>query len=141
MTSGPYIQATVNLSELPLTRWQGLGVLAAWAAGAVTVSGLVLGSATRDRRTSRRDTCDPPVELGGLPDVRGRARRMVTGHGLTVCMVTHDPVAASYADRVVFLSDGRIMDQVERPSVQQIAARMASLEPAEPESETEREPC
>jgi len=74
-------------------------------------------------------------------EVLSLLRRMVTGHGLTVCMVTHDPVAASYADRVVFLSDGRIVDQVERPSVQQIAARMASLEPAEPESETEREPC
>ena len=42
MTSGLYIQATVNLSELPLTPWQGLGVLAAWAAGALTVGALVL---------------------------------------------------------------------------------------------------
>ena len=42
MTSGLYIQATVNLSELSLTPWQGLGVLAAWAAGALTVGALVL---------------------------------------------------------------------------------------------------
>ena len=42
MTSGLYVQATVNLSELPLTPWQGLGVLAAWAAGALTVGALVL---------------------------------------------------------------------------------------------------
>jgi ABC-2 type transport system permease protein len=42
MTSGLYIQATVNLSELPLTPWQGLGVLAAWAAGALTAGALVL---------------------------------------------------------------------------------------------------
>ncbi len=42
MTSGLYIQATVNLSELPLTPWQGLGVLAAWAAGALIAGGLVL---------------------------------------------------------------------------------------------------
>ena len=42
MTSGLYIQATVNLRELPLTPWQGLGVLAAWAAGALIAGGLVL---------------------------------------------------------------------------------------------------
>jgi ABC-2 type transport system permease protein len=42
MTSGLYIQATVNLSDLPLTPWQGLGVLAAWAAGALIVGALLL---------------------------------------------------------------------------------------------------
>ena len=42
MTCGLYIQATVNLSDLPLTPWQGLGVLAAWAAGAATIGTLVL---------------------------------------------------------------------------------------------------
>jgi ABC-2 type transport system permease protein len=42
MTSGLYIQATVNLRNLPLTPWQGLGVLAAWAAGALIVGALVL---------------------------------------------------------------------------------------------------
>jgi ABC-2 type transport system permease protein len=42
MTTGLYIQATVNLRDLPLTPWQGLGVLAAWAAGALIVGALVL---------------------------------------------------------------------------------------------------
>jgi ABC-2 type transport system permease protein len=42
MTSGLYIQATVNLGALPLTPWQGLGVLAAWAAGALSIGALVL---------------------------------------------------------------------------------------------------
>jgi ABC-2 type transport system permease protein len=42
MTSGLYIQSTVNLGVLPLTPWQGLGVLAAWAAGALTLGALVL---------------------------------------------------------------------------------------------------
>ncbi len=41
MTAGLYIQATVNLRSLPLTPWQGLGVLALWAAGALTVGALV----------------------------------------------------------------------------------------------------
>ena len=42
MTAGLYIQATTNLRALPLTPWQGLGVLAAWAAGAILAGGLLL---------------------------------------------------------------------------------------------------
>jgi len=42
MTAGLYIQATTNLRTLPLTPWQGLGVLAAWAAGALLAGGLLL---------------------------------------------------------------------------------------------------
>ena len=41
MTALPYIQATANLSSLPLTPWQGLGVLALWAAGALTTGALI----------------------------------------------------------------------------------------------------
>ena len=42
MTAGLYIQATTNLRSLPLTPWQGLGVLAAWAAGAMLAGALLL---------------------------------------------------------------------------------------------------
>ena len=42
MTAGLYIQATVGVRALPLTPWQGLGVLALWAAGALLLAGLVL---------------------------------------------------------------------------------------------------
>jgi ABC-2 type transport system permease protein len=42
MTAGLYIQATVGVRALPLTPWQGLGVLALWAAGALFLGGLVL---------------------------------------------------------------------------------------------------
>jgi len=42
MTAGLYIQDTVDVQALPLTPWQGLGVLALWAAGALTVGALVL---------------------------------------------------------------------------------------------------
>jgi ABC-2 type transport system permease protein len=42
MTAGLYIQATINLRSLPLSPWQGLGVLAAWAAGALLLGGLLL---------------------------------------------------------------------------------------------------
>jgi ABC-2 type transport system permease protein len=41
MTAGLYIQATANLSSLPLTPWEGLGVLALWAAGALILGALV----------------------------------------------------------------------------------------------------
>ena len=43
-------------------------------------------------------------------------------------MVTHDPVAAAYTDRVVFLADGRVVDELRRPDreqVLQIMTRMA----------------
>lgn len=43
----------------------------------------------------------------------------------TTLMVTHDPVAASYADNVVFLADGRIVDQLPRSAPETIAERMA----------------
>jgi ABC-2 type transport system permease protein len=42
MTSGLDIQATANIRTLPLSPWQGLGVLAAWAAGALLLAGLTL---------------------------------------------------------------------------------------------------
>jgi len=42
MTAGLYIQATVGVQSLPLTPWQGLGVTAAWAAGALILGAAVL---------------------------------------------------------------------------------------------------
>ncbi|WP_405820666.1 ABC transporter ATP-binding protein [Streptomyces sp. NBC_01390] len=59
-------------------------------------------------------------------------RAMVDTDGRTVVMVTHDPVAASYADRVVLLVDGRVHDEVAAPSAQTVAARLATLETARP---------
>ncbi|MFE7526825.1 ABC transporter ATP-binding protein [Kitasatospora sp. NPDC057542] len=44
--------------------------------------------------------------------------------GQTVVMVTHDPVAASYADRVVFLADGRIVDELTAPTADGVLDRM-----------------
>jgi putative ABC transport system ATP-binding protein len=46
----------------------------------------------------------------------------------TVIMVTHDPVAAAYADRVVFLADGRVAGELRDPTAQSVAARMTGLE-------------
>jgi putative ABC transport system ATP-binding protein len=55
-------------------------------------------------------------------------RELVDEQGQTTIMVTHDPVAASYADRVVFLVDGSVTDEMHRPTVQRVAEQMARLE-------------
>jgi putative ABC transport system ATP-binding protein len=47
--------------------------------------------------------------------------------GQTVVMVTHDPMAASYADWVVFLADGQLVGQLQRPTVDAVAERMLGL--------------
>jgi putative ABC transport system ATP-binding protein len=47
----------------------------------------------------------------------------------TLIMVTHDPVAAGYADRVVFLADGRVAGTLERPTAEQVAARLVDPAP------------
>ena len=56
-------------------------------------------------------------------------RSSVDDHGQTVVMVTHDPVAAAYTDRVVFLADGRIVDELRDPDrdrVLEIMTRMTA---------------
>ena len=45
-------------------------------------------------------------------------RRAVREYGQTIVMVTHDPGAAAYADRVVFLNDGRIVDEMADPTAE-----------------------
>ena len=47
--------------------------------------------------------------------------------GQTVVMVTHDPTAAAYADDVLFLADGRIVDAMERPTADRVLNRMSSF--------------
>lgn len=51
-------------------------------------------------------------------------RRAVKEFGQTIVMVTHDPVAASYADRVVFLEDGKIVDELHNPTPDSVIDRM-----------------
>ncbi|MGW5413002.1 ABC transporter ATP-binding protein [Actinomadura geliboluensis] len=54
-------------------------------------------------------------------------REIVDDLGQTVVMVTHDPVAASYADSVLFLADGQIVDSVTAPTASDVAERMTRL--------------
>jgi putative ABC transport system ATP-binding protein len=57
-------------------------------------------------------------------------RRSVREFGQTIVMVTHDPNAASYADRVVFLADGRVVDELREPTADTVLDRLKRLDVA-----------
>ena len=52
----------------------------------------------------------------------------VKEHGQSIVMVTHDAGAASYADRIVFLADGRAVDEMREPTADRVLDRLKSLE-------------
>ncbi len=62
-------------------------------------------------------------------DVLDFLRRSVREMGQTVVMVTHDPMAASYADRVLFLADGRIVDEMLDPTAERVLERLKAFDP------------
>ena len=55
-------------------------------------------------------------------------RRAVDDTGQTIVMVTHDPHAASYADNVLFLADGQIIDEMPDPTTDRVLDRMKQFE-------------
>jgi len=55
-------------------------------------------------------------------------RRSVREFGQTIVMVTHDPAAAAYADRVLFLSDGVIVDEMMEPTAERVLERMKGFD-------------
>jgi putative ABC transport system ATP-binding protein len=61
-------------------------------------------------------------------EVLGFLRRSVDEFGQTIVMVTHDPAAASHTDRVVFLADGKVVDEMREPSPGKILERMKGLD-------------
>ncbi len=63
-------------------------------------------------------------------EVLGFLRRSVDEYGQTIVMVTHDPHAAAYSDRVLFLADGRIVDEMHAPTGEKVLERMASFDAA-----------
>ena len=60
-------------------------------------------------------------------EVLGLLRRAVTDMGQTVVMVTHDPVAAGFADAVLFMADARIVDEMQSPTAGRVLDRLKSL--------------
>jgi putative ABC transport system ATP-binding protein len=67
------------------------------------------------------------LDTGTGRQVLGLVRELVDTGGQTVLLVTHDPVVAAFADRVLFLADGRLAGALEEPSADAIAERMAHL--------------
>jgi len=61
-------------------------------------------------------------------ELLGFLRSAVDDHGQTIVMVTHDARAASYADRVVFLDDGRIVDEMIEPTTERVLDELKKLE-------------
>ena len=81
---------------------------------------------------NRPDVVMADEPTGALDTRTGRQvlelfRQLVAELGQTVLMVTHDPVAASYADSVVFLADGRLAGRLHRPTVAQVSDHMTRL--------------
>jgi putative ABC transport system ATP-binding protein len=60
-------------------------------------------------------------------EVLGFLRRCVDDHGQTIVMVTHDPIAASYTDRVIFLADGRVVDELRDPTRERVLEELRLL--------------
>jgi len=67
------------------------------------------------------------VDLNTGAEILGFIRNAVDEMGQTIVMVTHDAMAASYADRVVFLVDGKIVDELVDPTPERIRAHMNQL--------------
>jgi putative ABC transport system ATP-binding protein len=63
-------------------------------------------------------------------EVLGFLRDSVRQYGQTIVMVTHDPNAASYADRVVFLADGAIVDELANPTAEGVLDKLKGLDPS-----------
>ena len=86
---------------------------------------------------ARALVCEPDVIFADEPTgaLDSRSARQVLGilreatdrDGRTIVMVTHDPVAAAVADRVLFLADGRIVDEMAKPSADVVSDRLTAL--------------
>ncbi|MFD0852373.1 ABC transporter ATP-binding protein, partial [Actinomadura adrarensis] len=60
-------------------------------------------------------------------ELLGFMRRSVDEFGQTIVMVTHDPSAAAYADRVLFLADGKIVEEMADPTAEKVLDRLKDL--------------
>jgi putative ABC transport system ATP-binding protein len=67
------------------------------------------------------------LDSNASAEVLGFLRDAVSEHGQSIVMVTHDPLAAAYADRVVFLADGNVVGELRSPSADAVLERMKQL--------------
>jgi putative ABC transport system ATP-binding protein len=138
----PTLTAIENI-ELPL-RLAGRSADAAWRDRVVDTVGLrdrlshrpteLSGGQQQRVAVARALVGQPDVIFADEPtgnldsrsstEVLGLLRWAVREQGQSVVMVTHDPGAASYADSVLFLADGRLVDRMDTPSAEQVLDRM-----------------
>jgi putative ABC transport system ATP-binding protein len=104
----------------------------AWLGTLVTALGL--GDRLRHRpaelsggQQQRADEPTGNLDSRATTEMLEMTRAAVDTFGQTVVMVTHDPRVASYADRVVFLADGRIVQEIHRPTVEGILDELKRL--------------
>jgi putative ABC transport system ATP-binding protein len=67
------------------------------------------------------------LDSNASSEMLGFLRDAVNQHGQSIVMVTHDPRAAAYADRVVFLADGNVVGELRSPSADAVLERMKQL--------------
>ena len=68
------------------------------------------------------------LDSGASEEILNFLRRSVDEFGQTIVIVTHEPVAAAYADRVLFLADGQIVDELPNPTSDSVLAKMRTFE-------------
>ncbi|MDU7504402.1 MAG: ATP-binding cassette domain-containing protein, partial [Corynebacterium kroppenstedtii] len=68
------------------------------------------------------------LDSNSSTEVLTTLRSVVDDYDQTVVIVTHDPRAASYADRVIFLTDGHIVDELTDPTTEAILTTMATID-------------
>jgi putative ABC transport system ATP-binding protein len=67
------------------------------------------------------------LDSAASAEVLAFLRRSVDEYGQTIVMVTHDPIAAAYTDRVVFLADGKVVDELRAPTADAVLEKMKVL--------------
>ena len=80
------------------------------------------------------------LDSAASAEVLGFLRQSVDEFDQTIVMVTHDPTSAAYTDRVVFLADGRVVDELRAPTADAVLERMKSLASSTPPPATSTRP-
>ena len=147
----PTLTARENI-ELPL-RLAGITPDRAWLDGLIDTVGLrdrldhrpaeLSGGQQQRVAAARALATRPEIVFGDEPtgnlDSRSGAellsllQRSARELGQTVVVVTHDPTAAAYADRVLFLGDGRVVDEMAEPTAERVLDRLKLFEVGAPE--------
>jgi putative ABC transport system ATP-binding protein len=139
LTAAENIQLPLDLAGRPLDReWFDTVVRAVGLQDRLDHTPAQLSGGQQQRVAAARALVTRPEivfadEPTGALDSRSGAdlltflRRAVDEFGQTIVMVTHDPVAAAHADRVVFLADGRIVDELNAPTTEAVLDRMKGL--------------